>query len=81
MFQLWTLQAVGNNIPTHPESRQSTVIGSKSEGERATAPNMDTKELERLLFADDQTKWLSTSNTNVSAVYFNYFSSSSFLTN
>lgn len=40
------------------------VIASRSEGERGTAPNMDDKELQQSLFAEDQMKWLSTFNTN-----------------
>jgi NAD(P)-dependent dehydrogenase (short-subunit alcohol dehydrogenase family) len=34
------------------------VIASGSEGERGTAPNMDAKQLQQMLFAEDQTKWL-----------------------
>ena len=46
------------------------VAAAGSEGVRGTAPNMDAKELQQMLFAEDQTKWISTFNTNVIAMYF-----------
>ncbi|KFZ19268.1 hypothetical protein V501_00740, partial [Pseudogymnoascus sp. VKM F-4519 (FW-2642)] len=46
------------------------VAAAGSEGVRGTAPNMDAKELQQMLFAKDQTKWISTFNTNVCAMYF-----------
>ncbi|OBT93163.1 hypothetical protein VE01_09235 [Pseudogymnoascus verrucosus] len=46
------------------------VTAAGSEGERSTAPKMDAKELQQMLFAEDQMKWISTFNTNVSAMYF-----------
>ncbi|KAL5344869.1 hypothetical protein ACLOAV_010266 [Pseudogymnoascus australis] len=46
------------------------VAAAGSEGVRGTAPNMDAKELQEMLFAEDQTNWISTFNTNVSAMYF-----------
>lgn len=46
------------------------VAAAGSEGVRGTAPNMDAKELQQMLFAEDQTNWISTFNTNVSAMYF-----------
>lgn len=46
------------------------VTASGSEAVRGTSPNMNAKELQQMLFAEDQTKWISTFNTNVSAMYF-----------
>ncbi|KFY21867.1 hypothetical protein V493_07036 [Pseudogymnoascus sp. VKM F-4281 (FW-2241)] len=46
------------------------VAASGSEAVRGTAPSMDAKELQQMLFAEDQTKWISTFNTNVCAMYF-----------
>ncbi|KFX92809.1 hypothetical protein O988_07113 [Pseudogymnoascus sp. VKM F-3808] len=46
------------------------VAAAGSEGVRGTAPNMNAKELQQMLFAEDQTNWISTFNTNVSAMYF-----------
>lgn len=46
------------------------VTAAGSEGERGTTPSMNAKELQQMLFAEDQSEWLSTFNTNVSAIYF-----------
>jgi hypothetical protein len=46
------------------------VAAAGSEGVRGTAPNMNAKELQQMLFAEDQMNWISTFNTNVSAMYF-----------
>ncbi|ELR08369.1 hypothetical protein, variant [Pseudogymnoascus destructans 20631-21] len=46
------------------------VTAAGSEGERGTTPSMNAKELQQMLFAEDQREWLSTFNTNVSAIYF-----------
>lgn len=46
------------------------VAAAGSEGVRGTAPKMDAKELQQMLFAEDPANWISTFNTNVAAMYF-----------
>ncbi|KFY68173.1 hypothetical protein V498_10735 [Pseudogymnoascus sp. VKM F-4517 (FW-2822)] len=43
------------------------VSAAGSEAVRSTLPNMNAKELQQMLFAKDQTSWISTFNTNVIA--------------
>ncbi|KFY97247.1 hypothetical protein V498_02178 [Pseudogymnoascus sp. VKM F-4517 (FW-2822)] len=60
----------GSIIPSRNASVNLVVAAAGSESVRGTAPDMDAKELQQMLFAEDQANWISTFNTNVSAMYF-----------